>query len=367
MSIKTSHLPMQIHPLADDLDFILDHTTPLWEQLRNKAVFITGGTGFFGCWLLESFLWANHQLNLNAKACVLTRDREAFLKKQPRLAMNAAIDFIEGDVKNFIFPESDFSHVIHAAADAGTATYLTDPAASLAAIVEGTIHTLDFALYCHAEQFLLVSSGAVYGRQHPELSHMDESYSCDTQGSPDRTIYARAKQLAEEVACRYAYDYDMQIKIARCFAFVGPYLPLDGSFAIGNFIRDSLAGEPIVVKGDGTPCRSYLYAADLVIWLLTILMQGETCRPYNVGSEEAISITDLAAAIANTSVPPSAVEIQKPALINMLPERYIPSTMRAQHELGLKQRISLTESVHKTKRWHTVTHASQLSGLQYGS
>jgi len=343
-----------VNPLAFDLDHILSHTKILWENLSDKRIFITGGTGFIGCWLLESFAWANDKLNLNTSALVLTRNYEAFQNKAPHLASHPAIKFHIGDVKSFSFPDGEFSHVIHAATEASAKLNDEDPLLMFDTIVEGTRHTLDFAVHCGAKKFLLTSSGAVYGKQPPDMTHIPEDY-C---GAPDPTnpnsAYGEGKRVAELLCSLYSRKFCIDTKIARCFAFVGPYLPLDIHYAIGNFIRDGLNGGPIQVKGDGTPYRSYLYAADLAIWLWTILFKGESCSPYNVGSEEAVTIKELAHVVAGCFEKGITVNIQKVDNLDQPPGRYVPSTHKANKEFDLKAIVSLVTAIKKTSSFYQI-------------
>src|ERR1035441_1556098 len=98
-----------MNPLAADLDNVLSRTVGLWEELRGQRLFLTGGTGFFGCWLLESFAHPNDQLGLKARAIVLTRNPAAFAAKAPHLAKRPDLEFLTGDVRTFPFPEGSFS------------------------------------------------------------------------------------------------------------------------------------------------------------------------------------------------------------------------------------------------------------------
>jgi dTDP-glucose 4,6-dehydratase len=339
---------MASNSLAQDLDDILVRTDDLWDELRSQRIFITGGTGFFGCWLLESLIWANDKLGLNAEVVVLTRNYDAFRNKAPHLANHPSIQFIIGDVTSFNFPEGDFSYVIHAATEASAKLNEENPLLMFETIVQGTRHTLEFAKLCQAKKFLLTSSGAVYGKQPSALTHIPEDYI----GAPDPThaqsAYGEGKRAAEMLCTLYGKQYGFEIKIARCFAFVGPYLPLDTHFAIGNFIRDGLKDGPILVNGDGTPYRSYLYAADLAVWLWTILLKGRSCYPYNVGSDLDLSISRIAHLVAQVFQPQVEVIIAQKPLAGKEAERYVPLTNRALSDLGLKSMIGLEDAIKRT-------------------
>jgi nucleoside-diphosphate-sugar epimerase len=337
-----------MNKLSADLDHVLDHTRDLWDELRGGRLFITGGTGFFGCWLLESFLWANKQLKLDAGVTVLTRHPDTFIAKTPHLAVADHVTLLAGDVRNFSFPAGIFSHIIHAATESSARLNAENPLLMLDTIVKGTRRTLDFSQTCGAKKFLLTSSGAVYGKQPPEVTHIPEDY----PGAPDpldpKSAYGQGKRMAEHLCVLYAQAMPIEMKIARCFAFVGPYLPLDTHFAIGNFIRDGLNGGPIVIQGDGTPHRSYLYAADLAIWLWKILFRGQHLKPYNIGSDESLSIAEVAQRVAEQFQPKLAMDVKGKANLPKPIERYIPDIHRAKDELGLAAFIPLPQAIRQT-------------------
>jgi dTDP-glucose 4,6-dehydratase len=334
-----------------DLDHILEHTYPLWKEVQGQNIFITGGTGFFGLWLLESLIYANDRLNLGAKAFVLSRNPEAFATRAPHMANHPSVSLLKGDVRTFEFPEGDFRFVVHAATEASVKLSQENPLLMFETVVEGTRRTLEFARTHRTVNFLLTSSGAVYGKQPYEMTHIPEDY----PGAPDpldpKSAYGEGKRAAEMLCRLYAHRFGLESKVARCFAFVGPYLPLDAHYAIGNFIRDTCRGGPVRVNGDGTPYRSYLYAADLAIWLWTILFKGQSCRPYNTGSDRSINIADLAGLVSQVVNPGIEVTIAQRADPACPPQRYVPSIERARGELTLENWVSLEQAIEQTVRW----------------
>ncbi len=334
-----------------DLEEVLTATAHLWPELRNQRLFLTGGTGFFGTWLVETFLHANRKLSLNAQITVLTRNPKAFTTKAPHLIQDPALTLLEGDVRTFAFPPGDYAYVIHAATEASAKQLAEAPEAMLSTIVDGTRHILDFAAIHRTRKFLLTSSGGVYGRQPAGMTHLPEDYS----GAPDpldpASTYGEGKRLSELLCTLHARTSQTEYKIARCFTFLGPHLPLDTHFAAGNFLADALAGRNISIASDGTAVRSYLYASDLAIALWTMLFKARSLRAYNIGSEDAVTIRELAeqAAAVNPGITVNVAKAPDPVAS---PHRYVPSTARAQQELGLHPTVTLAEAFRRTAGWH---------------
>ena len=327
-------------------------TRPLWEEMRNRQIFLSGGTGFFGRWLLESFLYINRSLGLGARATVLTRDYAGFALKCPHLAADPAVSWLRGDVRDFRFPSGDFPYVIHAATEASARQAAEEPMEMLTTMIEGTTRMLQFARQHGSEKLLLTSSGAVYGKQPSSIPHVFEDY----LGGPDTlspaSVYAEGKRVSEQLCALEAARGRIEIKIARCFAFVGPCLPLNTHFAIGNFIADALAGRTILIKGDGSARRSYLYAADLAIWLWTMLFRGSPLVAVNIGSAHDLSILELAYEVVASLNLPTRVEVAKQTVPGIAVERYIPSVDRARDLLNLSQTIDLREGIQRTANWY---------------
>jgi dTDP-glucose 4,6-dehydratase len=332
----------------DDLRRVLDNTKDLWEGLRGQRLFVTGATGFFGCWLLETFAYANDSLELGAELVGLTRNPEAFGARVPHLAAHRAIRLWPGDIRDFDFPEGRFSHVIHAGT---TSRVPVPPLEMLDTIIQGTRRTLDFAVSAGARDFLLVSSGAIYGKQPPEITHIPETFTGGPDLSDPNSAYAEGKRVSELLGAIYSKENGLRVKTARCFAFVGPHLPLDAHFAIGNFIRDATRQATIQINGDGTPLRSYLYAADLAIWLWTILLKSSEARTYNVGSDKPVSIKELADTVAFAVNSKASVQVANSPSAIQPSSTYIPGVDQARLHLSLNINTSLQDSVRKTANW----------------
>lgn len=342
------------------LDNIDKQTESLRETLCGARLFITGGTGFFGRWLLEYLAYCEDLHNLGLRATVLTRDRNSFArahKNVDRLLSHRALHFMEGDVRDFAFPAGSYSHVIHGAHTTARATFNgEDPLVQFDTACSGARLVLDFALQAGACRFLMLSSGSVYGPPPADLARIPEDFSGAPLPQDVGAALNHGKRAAEFQCACYHHCHGLETVVARCFSFIGPGLPLDIHYAVGNFIRDALWGDEIVVSGDGSPVRSYMHIADLLVWLLTMLIRAPSGSVYNVGSDVSISILELATRVRDLLAPGKPVSVRGRQCPNTSRNVYVPDISKAREMLGLDIWTSLDTSILETARYASACH-----------
>jgi nucleoside-diphosphate-sugar epimerase len=310
-----------------------------------KTLLLIGGTGFFGKSFLDFYKRGFLARWGITKVLILSRNAERLKIESPEL-LDSSIQLLTGDVGQInSLPNADY--IIHAAASTDARSYLSKPETEKRNIQAATYNYCELAKLTHSNsKILYVSSGAVYGPQPSNLQLLSEAYELDgLEGFADgKREYAFAKRDAEQ-AIQELGRKNLNVAIARCFAFVGPWLPRDQHFAIGNFIQDGLIGRPINVKATFPVYRSYMYADDLVHWLMTICYSANHfCPIYNVGSDQELTIEDLADMVAQRF----SVGVNKAELTEERIDRYVPSIAKAKLELGLNLTIDLAGAIDKT-------------------
>lgn len=334
--------------IEQDLDDVVARARSDLAALDGKRLFVTGGTGFIGRWLLE-LLYRAAEGGIRTETHVLTRDPDRFAAKAPGLAGFRDFTFHTGEITDFALPGLSADFIFHAATEASAKLNAEDPGRMFDTALLGTRHMLRFAETCGAGRMLLLSSGAVYGRQPWEVERLAE----DWMGGPDCTnpvnTYAEAKRGAEMLCAIAARQQGLGVSIARIFAVLGPMLELNAHFAAGNFLSDAMAGRPVIVNGDGRAVRSYLYPTDLLVQLLALLVRGPAGRAYNVGSAEAVSIRELAETIAGR-IGTGAFKVLGAADAGWNPGRYVPDISSIRRDFAIDVKVPLDQAVLSTAR-----------------
>jgi dTDP-glucose 4,6-dehydratase len=339
-----------LSPVIRNALLAVPSTLGLHNALAGQHVLLTGGTGFFGSWLLALF----QQLNLQGagvNVTVLSRNPSRFLDAQPCYRECAWLHWVCGDVRDLLtVPGQPVNLIIHAATETSAAAH-GKPLEIFDTIMTGARRVLDLAVRDQA-RVLFTGSGAQYGVLRggaDEVAGVAEGFASACVSNSAGSAYAEGKRAQETLGAIYAQTHGIDVIMARCFAFSGPGLPLDGHFAIGNFVRDALFADQVVIRSCGAAVRSYLHGADLAAWLLVLLARGKSGEAYNVGSDQAISIADLARRVV------SRVAQGKQVRIMGRPEGsersfYVPDIGHARG-LGLDVWTSLDQSIDSMAAW----------------
>ena len=341
---------MKNYNISDDLGFICSNCLPDLKSISNKSILITGGSGFFGKWFIESIAFANINFSLNISLTLITRDKSIFLLNNPKFIYFNFLTIVEGNILKKQNIKGDFDYLLHMATTTAHETFTGELDESKVKTLEvGTENIIDFAIKNKIPKLLFTSSGVIYGQS--DKMHLMEQDFVKSPIVNKGTGLAQGKILAETIITNRCRSHNINYKIARCFSFVGPYLPLDIHYAIGNFINDARQNRPIVLRSEGKSVRSYLYIADTIIWLLKLLVCDEE-GVFNVGSERQITIYDLAHKVRDMISPSSDVVIVHKDLTegNFTRDIYVPSVSKIKSSLGVEECTSLEDSILKTAK-----------------
>lgn len=343
----------------------LPHTLPLEDRretiaglerfrsrLEKKHILLTGCTGFIGRWLVDTLLWANEAHEYQCRLSLVTRSRARLLKTMPHLACREDVRIVECDIAELTTAAPEACDLVVHGVNLPNAGEADWAARHCTTACRGTEALFRVAALCGVRRVLLLSSGGVYAtRALAEQTPLREEAAGMAERLRESSLYGETKRFVELYAAALGQQYGIDVPIARCFTFCGPCLPMNGVNALASFLADALAGRDIVIRGDGTPVRSFLYGSDMAVWLLAMLADGPTGEPCNVGSEEGISLRELAGLVAHLAGGKSKVRVLGQSIPGNAPSVYVPDTSRIRERLGVTERISLAEGMRKTMDW----------------
>ncbi len=332
--------------ISEDCNIIFSSLGDKLEKLNNSSVYVTGGSGFLGSWVYEIINFLNLSLSYNIKLYLLDR------KPKPEyIALSKNIEYLQADVRSISDIPEDVNYIIHAASSPDSKFNSINPLETMTSITEGTTSILHVASrLSDLKNFLFVSSSDIYSHSN------QDSISEDSAGVPFNlstgSFHSEAKRYAEMICGAARNEVRMPITTIRPFTFCGPYQSLDAPWAINNFINDIINDREIKILGDGSTLRSYMYGSDFAAWCLVIMLEGQSGEIFNVGSNDAISLLDLAKKVSDNSFKKPNILTNTSLTESISSGNLVPSILKAQDRFKLSIYTSIDEAINKSIRWY---------------
>lgn len=269
-----------------------------WEKLKGKTLFITGATGLIGTALVRALAYADKEKNLKIKIIALVRDLKRAEAKFEDEQNSGIITFVVGKVEDLPKIKEGIDYMIHGASQTASREFVDHAVETIETAVLGTRNLLALAREKQVEGFLYLSSMEMYG--YPKRGHkVAENEAGALSPLELRNSYPISKQMCELLCCSYAGEYGVPAKIIRLTQTFGPGINEHDTRIFAYFARCVINKEDIVLKTKGETERCYLYTADAVTAILTVMLKGKTGQAYNAADENTYcSIAEMAEKVA---------------------------------------------------------------------
>jgi dTDP-glucose 4,6-dehydratase len=299
-------------------------------------VLITGGAGFIGSHLCESFLERGDEVLCMDNLSTGSQQNIASFGLHPRFT------FIEHNVSKYIEVDGPLDLILHFASPASPVDYMELPIPTLKVGSLGTHNALGLAMAKKA-LFLLASTSEVYG--DPLVQPQREDYWGNVNPVGPRGVYDEAKRFAEAMTMAYHRYHGLDTRIVRIFNTYGPRMRMRDGRVVPNFIMQALQGKPLTVYGKGTQTRSFLYIDDLVRGILR-LVKTDHHLPMNLGNPYEMTVLQFANFILELTDTQSSIIYE--SLPQDDPQVRQPDISKAKELLGWTPEIALGTGLSKT-------------------
>lgn len=281
--------------LLEDARDTVKHNNTDFTKFDNKTILITGATGLIGQNLVCTLYEAQKQLGLNVKLVLQVRNQK---KTEQLFPEYSELEYIVGDIANQIIYNGEINYIIHAASQTSSKAFVTDPVGVAMTAIDGTRNLLEFARRTNAEGFIYLSTMEVYGAPSTD-EKITETHNTDLDTMSVRSCYPESKRMCEMLCTSYHAQYDVPAKVLRLIQTFGPGVQYNDGRVFAEFARCAIEGKDIVLHTKGETKRSYLYTADAVTAILTVLLNGKAGNAYNAANEDTYcSIYEMAELVA---------------------------------------------------------------------